>query len=226
MLLSPRKNGLTSLFKEVTGLSRTDIRRSINQAQMSTKSFVHKVQSSYPAEVRKWNCSPFFSAKDVVKFGVKIWWNFPCYVFQGLGVWRKISPKFHVKNGVKNGKFHANFTLPGCSADKLTFPPKNVQVFEGFLLISNSFSSFWAFFGGGGRVNQVLQTRILWTSGLLWQMFKINQAHTYDPGCHLQKWRTGRSTLWTNAGRSGEIHMDQSLVHTLSWGNSHGPMVL
>ena len=30
---------------------------------------------------------------------------------------RKISPKFHVKNGVKNGKFHANFTLPGRSAE-------------------------------------------------------------------------------------------------------------
>ena len=25
---------------------------------------------------------------------------------------------------------------------------------------------------------------------------------------------------------SGEIHMDQSLVHTLSWGNLYGPMVL
>ena len=25
---------------------------------------------------------------------------------------------------------------------------------------------------------------------------------------------------------SGEIHMDQSLVHSFSWGNSHGPMVL
>ena len=30
---------------------------------------------------------------------------------------RKISPKFHVKNGVKNGQFHANFTLLGRSAD-------------------------------------------------------------------------------------------------------------
>ena len=30
---------------------------------------------------------------------------------------RKISPKFHVKNGVKNGKFHANFTLLGRSAE-------------------------------------------------------------------------------------------------------------
>ena len=39
------------------------------------------------------------------------------YVFQGLGVRRKISPKFHVKNGVENGKFHANFTLLGRSAD-------------------------------------------------------------------------------------------------------------
>ena len=28
----------------------------------------------------------------------------------------------------------------------------------------------------------------------------------------------------TNFG--GEIHMDQSLVHTFSWGNSYGPMVL
>ena len=25
---------------------------------------------------------------------------------------------------------------------------------------------------------------------------------------------------------SGEIHMDQSLVHTFSWGSSYGPMVL
>ena len=30
----------------------------------------------------------------------------------------KISPKFHVKTGVKNGKFHANFTLLGRSAEK------------------------------------------------------------------------------------------------------------
>ena len=50
--------------------------------------------------------------------GVKFGWNFPCYVFQGLGVRRKISPKFHVKIGVKNGKFHANFTLQTCSADR------------------------------------------------------------------------------------------------------------
>ena len=64
-------------------------------------------QSSYPAEVRKWSFFPFFSAKGVVKFGVKFWWNFPCYVFQGLGVRRKISPKFHVKNGVKKTE---NFT--------------------------------------------------------------------------------------------------------------------
>ena len=31
---------------------------------------------------------------------------------------RKMSPKFHVKNGAKNGKFHAKFTLLGRSADR------------------------------------------------------------------------------------------------------------
>ena len=31
---------------------------------------------------------------------------------------QRISPKFHVKNGVENGKFHANFTLLGRSAEK------------------------------------------------------------------------------------------------------------
>ena len=46
--------------------------------------------------MRKWNFSPFFSAKDVVKFGVKFWWNFPRYVFQGLTVF--------------DGKLHQNFT--------------------------------------------------------------------------------------------------------------------
>ena len=53
---------------------------------------------------------------------------------------------------------------------------------------------------------------------------------------------TGKSTLWTQCRSrlklsenferhwsiriSGEIHVDQSLVHTFSWGNSYGPMVL
>ena len=41
-----------------------------------------------------------------------------------------------------------------------------------------------------------------------------------------------RLKLSENFGRhwsiliSGEIHMDQSLVHIFSWGNSYGPMVL
>ena len=30
----------------------------------------------------------------------------------------KISPKFHVENGAKNGKSHASFTLLGRSAEK------------------------------------------------------------------------------------------------------------
>ena len=33
---------------------------------------------------------------------------------------RKISPNFHAKNGVKNGKFHASFTLLGRGANKLS----------------------------------------------------------------------------------------------------------
>ena len=41
--------------------------------------------------MRKWKISPFFSAKSVVKSGVKFGWKFPCYVFQGLGVRQKIS---------------------------------------------------------------------------------------------------------------------------------------
>ena len=65
-----------------------------------------------------------FSAKGVVKFGVKFWRDFPCYVFQGLGVRRKISPKFHVKNGAKNGTIHAKFTLLGRSADISKFPSR------------------------------------------------------------------------------------------------------
>ena len=43
--------------------------------------------------------------------------KFSALRFPGLGMRRKISPKFHVKDGVKNGKFHANFTLPGRSAE-------------------------------------------------------------------------------------------------------------
>ena len=93
-------------------------------------------QSSYPAEVRMWNFSPFFSAKGVVKFGVKFWWNLPRYVFQGLGVRRKISPKFHVKNGVENGKFHANFTLLRPSAEELCL--KNITFCK-----SSSVGSGW-----------------------------------------------------------------------------------
>ena len=59
--------------------------------------------------MRKCNFSPFFSAKGVVKFGVKFWWNFPCYVFQGLGARGKISATFS-RVWVCEGKFHQNFT--------------------------------------------------------------------------------------------------------------------
>ena len=47
----------------------------------------------------------------------EIWVKFPRYVFQGLGARGTISQKFHAKNAVKSGKFHANFTLLGHSAE-------------------------------------------------------------------------------------------------------------
>ena len=62
-----------------------------------------------------------------MKSGVKFGRNFPCYVFQGFGVRRKISPKFHVKNGAKNGKFHANFTLLVRSADEFLWKESATQ---------------------------------------------------------------------------------------------------
>ena len=69
-------------------------------------------------------------------------------------------------------------------------------------------------------------------SNLTWKKNKVGICHA------------GKSTLWTNTSLDsrlklsenfqdhwsirilGEIHMDQSLVHTFSWGNSYGPMVL
>ena len=45
---------------------------------------------------------------------------------------RKISPKFHGKNGVKNRKFHANFTLLGRGAENFCpFPEKPQQTTAG-----------------------------------------------------------------------------------------------
>ena len=71
-------------------------------------------QSSYPADVRKWSFSSLLSAKGVVKFGVKFWWNFPCYVFQGLGVRGKFHQISRQKRCEKR-KIHANFTLLGAA---------------------------------------------------------------------------------------------------------------
>ena len=51
-----------------------------------------------------------------MKFGVKFW----CEIFRATfsRVW-VCDGKFHVKNGAKNGQFHANFTLLGRSAEVL-----------------------------------------------------------------------------------------------------------
>ena len=52
--------------------------------------------------------------------------------FPGFGCAnRKISPKFHVENGVKNGKFHANFTLLGRSAEKILVSVKFLSAILG-----------------------------------------------------------------------------------------------
>ena len=64
-------------------------------------------QSSYPAETRKWNFSPFFSAKDVVKFGVK----FSALRFPGFGFltenFTKISRQKRCEKQKISRKFHS-----------------------------------------------------------------------------------------------------------------------
>ena len=72
--------------------------------------------------------SQFFYAKGGVKFGVKFWCNFPRYVFQGLGVRRKISPKFHVKNGVKKTENFTQISL--CWGAALTSPDREPPPFQ------------------------------------------------------------------------------------------------
>ena len=72
-------------------------------------------QSSYPAEVRSEHFLRSFSAEGVVKF----WSHFLCATFSKVWVSNsEISPTFHTKNGVKNGIFHADFTLLGRGADE------------------------------------------------------------------------------------------------------------
>ena len=140
MLLSLRKNGLTSLFKEVRVFKVVTYFRTLS-SQPTSK------MSGKPNKGRFINlclCRAFRSfstgspmseqlpcrSAQVKIFSVflcrrcrEIWreilgWKFPRYVFQGLGVRGKISLKFHFKNGAKNRKFHANFT--GRSADQCT----------------------------------------------------------------------------------------------------------
>ena len=54
--------------------------------------------------------------------------KFSALRFPGFGCATEISPKCHVKNGVENGKFHANFTLLGRNADP--FPATQKRVFR------------------------------------------------------------------------------------------------
>ena len=64
------------------------------------QSLVH-LTSCFPGKYS----SPFFSAKSVVKSGVKFGEIFRATFSRVLGVRRKISPKFHFKNGVKTENF-------------------------------------------------------------------------------------------------------------------------
>ena len=75
-------------------------------------------------------------------------------------------------------------------------------------------------------------------------VWQIHNVSARPLNAYRGKHRSGeKSTLWTNQYRSrpqlsesfeghwsipfpGDIRMDQSLVHTFSWGNSSGPMVL
>ena len=85
-----------------------------------------KNKSSYP----EWNYSPFFSAKGVVKLGVKLWWNIPRATFSKVWVSEaEISPKFRAKNGVKNGKSsvfceNLRFSAPSEPSKCLNFQEK------------------------------------------------------------------------------------------------------
>ena len=59
-----------------------------------------------------------FSAMGVLRLGVKFGEIFRVLRLPGFRCPnRKISPKYHAKNGVINGKFDANFTLLGRGAD-------------------------------------------------------------------------------------------------------------
>ena len=51
------------------------------------------------------------------------------------------------------------------------------------------------------------------------------EEHSMDPCRSRLKLSENFERHWS-IPISGEIHMDQSLVHTFSWGNSYGPMVL
>ena len=81
---------------------------------MGERKVSHKRSEQLPCRSVEVKFFSVFSAKDVVKFCVK----FSVLRFPGFWV---CDGKFHVKNGVENGKFHANFTLPGRSTDKRVF---------------------------------------------------------------------------------------------------------
>ena len=60
---------------------------------------------------------------------------------------------------------------------------------------------------------------------IIWVQNKYREEHSVDQCRSRLKLSENFERHWSML-ISGEIHMDQSLVHTSSWGNSYGPMVL
>ena len=92
-------------------------KRQIRARVSASQKCLETVSEQLPCRSAEVNFFAVFLCQRCREIWREILVNFSCYVFQGLGVRWKISPKFHVKNGVKNGKFHANFTLLGRSAE-------------------------------------------------------------------------------------------------------------
>ena len=65
-----------------------------------------------------------------------------CYIFQALASESENFTKYHAQNGLRNGKFHANFNLLGRGAEKITSKKNEVicmlvlqDLFRGFFVL-------------------------------------------------------------------------------------------
>ena len=89
------------------------------------------------------------------------------------------------------------------------------------------FRLFLAYFGVSGvllscRGRVVLKT---WWDVIPFERKLFREEHSMDQYRSRLKLSENFERRWS-IPFPGEIHMDQSFVHTFSWGNSYGPMVL